>query len=179
MADPFDFDLPANWGYFVPEPLPLHSTFNHDSDVVEEWFRVPHAKLLEAAQRKSGGMPSVPQPSKAAVAAAVMKEVREGAYCSSKGKSRAASSPGRGNRGGSGPSAKSEPENDPIQAMLAEHNKKFKKVTYEPRQHSVKDVKQVASCALARVRACKAVSLSVQRVRVRDAVGGSLWQKIL
>lgn len=142
--DPFDFDLPSDWGYYVPEPLPLTSTFDHDCDVVEEWFRVPHTKLLEVTQRKSGGIPSATQPSKAAVAAAVMKEVREGAHCASKGRMRAGSSPARGKGGGSRqPTTKPEPENDPIQAMLAAHNKKFKKTTYEPRQHSVKDVKQV------------------------------------
>ena len=143
MASEYDFDVPAHWGYFIPDSDVLTSA---DALAIEEWFATPHPKLYTASavpSRKSGGSSGRASPA----SAPVKREAREGVVCSvksgNKGSAVAGSAKGGAGAASKRPGGKADGENDALKAMLAEHNKKIKKTTFEPRQHSVKDVKTV------------------------------------
>jgi hypothetical protein len=76
-----------------------------------------------------------------------------------------------------------------LMQLLAEHNRKFKKTTYEPRQHGVRDVKKVCVCVRARAtftppgtylhRTLWYYDVTTPPMPVRLAVGAPHWKALL
>jgi hypothetical protein len=150
MAE-FEFDVPAGWGGSIPS-----GPRSHDMHLeIEEWFRVPHAALLERARKSTGSAAAAgtPVPTKSPT---VHRDVRKGTTVTSASTSRVNSSKivvvgpknsdakqTKAAKPSNGSKRAEDAENSHLLALLAEHNKKFRKTTYEPRQHNVRDVRRV------------------------------------
>ena len=150
MAGEFDFDAPL---HSIQDNSTFHGTAGQEHD---EWFGISHGHLLRPAMSKAprrvNRAAAAPSSSARSAGGQSTKRARGSAKSSATHRTSSGSSSGKPReRCGTGRARaeqrrRSKPvdaaSGDDLAAKLAAHNKKFSRTAYEPRAHSLRDVKR-------------------------------------